>query len=153
MKRSLILLMLLGLIAGSVSTAEAKKTVKPVRVERTVEATYTGPWLPFGNWDCAPSDHRGCVTITTGPRESFLTGKVTDAHGQPVLVKVWSEYESSGARPIFYGSFCGETTDPVRFPAGVTLKLWVGYFDPSVPECGVGLATTGTVDVTLSNLP
>lgn len=149
MKRFLILLVALGLIAGSVATAEAKRS----RVERTVEATYAGPWLPFGNWACAPSEHRGCVTITTGPKESFLSAKVTDAHGQPVLVQVWSEYNYEGTSPIFYGSFCGETTNPIRFPAGVTLKLWVGYFGPSVPDCGVGLATTGTVEVTLSNLP
>ena len=36
MKRFLILSMVLGLIAGSEATAEAKGTKRPTRVERTV---------------------------------------------------------------------------------------------------------------------
>lgn len=150
MKRFLILFMVLGLVVGSVATAEAANKKKPTRHERTVEATYNGPWLPFGNWDCAPSGGRGCVSVTTRAGESYLSAEVTDAHGQPVYVSVWSEYEASGASPIFYGSFCGETADPIKFPPGVTLKLWVGYW-PS--GCGPGMATAGTVSMTLSNLP
>src|SRR5688500_4760009 len=124
MKRFLILFMALGLVAGTVVTAEAAKT--PTRHARTVDATYAAPWLPFGNWDCAAPIGRGCVSVTTRSNEAYLNAKVTDAHGQPVLVKVWSEYEASGARPIFYGSFCGETTSSIEFPPGVTLKLWIG---------------------------
>ncbi len=38
MKRYVIVSMILGLVAGSVTTAEAKRT--PRRVERTVEGNY-----------------------------------------------------------------------------------------------------------------
>ena len=153
MKRILIAVMVVGVVAGTVVTAEAKK--KRTRVERTVEGAYAGPWVPFGNWDCsdAPTGGRGCVTITTRSVESHLSAKVRDAHGQPVRVMVWSEYNASNSSPLFYGSFCGETTAPISFPPGVTLKLWIGYFDPALPSCGIGLATTGTISVTLSNLP
>lgn len=152
MKRFLIVFMVLGLVSGAVASAEGAKR-RTARVGRTVEVAYFGPWLPFGNWDCARSGGRGCVAITTRATESYLRAKVTDTHGQPVFVKVWSEYEPSGASPIFYGSFCGETEDPIQFPPGVTLNLWIGYFGPAIPSCGLGLATSGTVRATLSQIP
>ncbi|MCA1705763.1 MAG: hypothetical protein LC808_21865 [Actinobacteria bacterium] len=150
MKRYLIVFMILGLIAGSVATAEAKKVQKPTRTERTVEGSYASPFLPGNSW-CKPHNGLGCVTIETRKDETFLTGKVVDAHGQPVLGWVVSEDTSRGSGQwIHHGSFCGETHKPIAFPRGVDVYLVIGA--ETLPECPM-FGTTGTVSVTLSNLP
>lgn len=155
MKRSLILFLILGLSAGAIGTAEADQTSEPV--ERTVEARYLGPWLPVGSSPCASSNGAGCVTIETDPTETSLTAKVTDAHGQPVLVTVAGASGSTDLYPpaVSYGSFCGQTKEPIVVDPGVKLEFWIGYWWPRwwiIPEveCEPGMATTGTITVTLS---
>ncbi|MDQ3645315.1 MAG: hypothetical protein M3345_00085 [Actinomycetota bacterium] len=160
MKRFLILFMILGLIAGSVATAEAKKGQKPTRTERTVEGSYATQFVPFNVW-CYQHRGVGCVEIETRKDEAFLTAKAVDAHGQPVLVQVRSKDPSSGpAEWIRYGSFCGETDEPIAFDRGADVDLVIGYdgsglsdLAPSLSECRPGIGTTGTVSVTLSNRP
>lgn len=160
MKRFLILFMILGLIVGSVATAEAEQARRK-RVERTVEGSYATQFVPFSGLvipggPCAQERAIGCITIQTNAKEKFLTANVTDAHGQPVLVTVdsWDPYTQAS---IDYGSFCGETEKPIRFRPGVELRFAPGYWDPYLPtawaSCPPGFGTTGTVSVTLSNLP
>lgn len=158
MKRYLTLFMILGLIAGSVATAEAGQAGRK-RVERTVDGSYNTQFVPYSGLvtnPCAQAAAIGCVTIQTSAKEKFLTANVTDAHGQPVLVSVdsWDPYTETS---IEYGSFCGETEKPIRFRPGVELRFAPGYWDPYLPtpwaSCPPGFGTTGTVSVTLSNLP
>src|SRR5687767_6388054 len=94
MKRIVILMMVLGLIFGSMATAEAgkkkKKPAEPVRVERVVEFTYQCP--------CAGLFQLGGLTggdpnlgggpFTIGAGEIFLTAEATDATGQAVPVDI-----------------------------------------------------------------
>ena len=155
MKRFLMLVVILGLIAGTVATAEAEQAG---RQERTVEGSYATQFVPFNVW-CKRQGGVGCVTIDTRKSEAFLTAKAVDAHGQPVLVEVWGEdtYRGPGYW-IDYGSFCGETDEPIAFDRGVDVYLVVGYFwltdlAPSLAKCRPTFGTTGTVSVTLSNLP
>jgi hypothetical protein len=160
MKRFLILFMVFGLMAGSVMTAEAKRT--SVRVERTVEGSYDTQFVPFSGLvthSCAQDGAIGCVIIQTRAREGFFTARVTDAHGQPVLVKV-SGRDPNGEPDVWflYGSFCGETEQPISFERGYELAFDVGYFWPtslptSLASCPPMFGTTGTVSITLSNLP
>lgn len=151
MKRFLILFMVLGLIAGSVATAEAKGTKRPTRVERTVEGSYglypapvTGCNEPLGSF--------ACMVVATRSNEAFLTAKVTDAHGQPVFVEVQS------GRGIPLATFCGKTTEPIRFYPGAQLYFYVAQ--PVWPTSDAALdcpahrvKTAGTISVTLSNIP
>ena len=155
MKRSLTMFMVLGLMIGTVVTAEAKE--RRSRVERTVEASY-GPSPAVENARCEDlMGSSACVVVQTRTTESFLTANVTDAHGQPVSVEV------HGAGIARNTSFCGETTDPIRFEPGARLELrieptshfwstwgtdWVGPLD-----CPYRVKTIGTISVTLSNLP
>lgn len=156
MKRFLTLFMILGLIAGSVATAEAKKGQKSTRTERTVEGRYATQFVPFSTYCLQPAGV-GCVEVETRKDEAFLTAKVVDAHGQPVLVRVlaWGD----GPHPSnYYGTFCGETDEPIAFDRGVDISLVVGGSsenDLPTPgaSCSPGFGTTGTVSVTLSNLP
>ena len=155
MKRSLILFMVLGLVAGSVATAEAKRPQRK-RVERTVEGSYATQFVPF-NVYCYRHNGVGCVEIKTRKDEAFLTAKAVDAHGQPVLVRVWG-WGDGPEHSNDYGSFCGETDEPIAFDRGVDLSLVVGgQSHTDLPtqgaSCSPGFGTTGTVSVTLSNLP
>ena len=156
MKRFLILLMALGLIAGSVATAEARKGQKPTRTERTVEGRYATQFVPFSVYCLQPAGV-GCVGIETRKDEAFLTARAVDAHGQPVLVQVLTY--GDGPQPSdYYGTFCGETDEPIAFDRGVDLSLVIGgqtHYDLPTPgaSCSPGFGTTGTVSVTLSNLP
>ena len=153
MKRFLIFVMVLGFIAGSVATTEAKR--RPTRVERTFEGNYETPFVP-GRAGCSRTEGRGCVTVYTRSTESFFTAEVTDALGFPVFVQVWTEADSDGLEDVLFGTFCGETTQPISFPPGTELHFWVGFtFSTAAYEsCPSGLiATTGTISVTLSNVP
>lgn len=157
MKRSLIVLMVLGLLAGSVATAEAKNP--PKRVERTVEGIYDTQFVPFGGLvthTCANTDAKGCVVIDTRGDEAYFTARAVDAHGQPVLVTV-TDIGNKWGPTRTYGTFCGETEEPIVFDRGEGLKFWAGYWDPYLPtnwaSCPPGFGTTGTISVTLSNLP
>jgi hypothetical protein len=144
--------MVLGLIAGSVATAEAKGKKRPARVERTVEATY-GPY-PAPVTGCNEALGKFyCLALETRVSEAFLTAKVTDAHGQPVFVEVVSR-QGNG-----YAFFCGETTEPIRVYPGDELHFYVArpltrdLFDPDLDCPAHRVKTTGTISVTLSNLP
>lgn len=158
MKRLFMLFVALGLISGSVATAEAGQRSK--HAQRTVETSYYGAQLLYQYRSCPVSGGAGCVSLKTLPTESSLTAKVRDAHGQPVSVWVVDaserRFELDGANFV-YGTFCGETTEPIRFKAGAELELWLGgewwptwWVVPQMPRCFPGAATTGNVRVTLS---
>lgn len=148
MKRFLIMLVVLGLVAASVTTAGATK--RPKRVERTVDVTYDAPFVPMtwcGDWSGLTA---GCVDVQTRRTEAFFTAKATDAHGLPVAVAVYSN-------GFNYGVFCGEIRRSMGFQPGSRLTFVVGPHWPVIPtdpRCPMAnAATTGTISVTLSNQP
>ena len=154
MKRILVLMMALSLVVGAVASAEAgKKKKKPKKVERTVEGTYDGPTLVIAGF-CGQSGAIGCVELVAGANESFVTAEVTDAHGQPVFVQIGADTDGNNQDDTSYGSFCGSTDEPLVVDPGATLHFWVGVSpDPSIAGCVPGLATTGKITATFSNLP
>lgn len=155
-KRFLILFMVLGLLAGSVATTEAKRASKPGRVERTVEGRYGARLEPYTECNQGRALY-GCVVVDPRSTEAFFTAKVTDDHGQPVFVQV---VDGGGGR---IGTFCGETTEPMSFDTGSRLEFLIepvphffshwgaGWLGPL--DCPYRLRSTGTISVTLSNLP
>ncbi len=155
MKRFCILVMITGLVGGSVATAVAKKPERK-RVERTVTGGYQGPFVAQVTGCEMPGIQWGCLSIVTQGEEEFFTAKVSDAHGLPVQVDVLAHRE--GSHPDSneeVGSFCGETTKPISFPRGADLWFVVGlgWIDDYVhPDCPA-YPSTGTIRVTLSNLP
>lgn len=143
MKRIVVVLMSLGLLAGALGTAEAGNK----RVERTVQGSYqpyptpitgcnslTGPWA--------------CLIVKTRPTEAFFSATVADASGQPVLVNVHSQDE-------WLTSFCGQTSRPIAIRPGSTLSFDIGQgrapFSTDLRCPQHVLKTTGTIKVTLSN--
>jgi hypothetical protein len=153
MKRSLVLLMILGLVVGSVATAEAKK--RPRRVERTVEDSYATRFVLDDAYCWRPGG--SCVRIEPRKGETFFTATAVDTHGQPVLVTAWGPETGQGTQRLYYGSFCGETDEPIAFIPGFDVDLRVEYpggnLSPSVVADCPMFGTTGTISVTLSNQP
>jgi hypothetical protein len=140
--------MVLGLVAASVATAEAKGKKKPSRAERTVETRY----------ECEPAVFPPVCSgqyreyVETRATEAFFTAKVSDAHGQPLYVNVYEDYPG---KHRLVGSFCGETSEPMSFHPGAVLTFSIDIYISVAPvSCPAGrLATNGTTTVTLSNLP
>lgn len=145
MKRFLIGFMMIGLVAGSVATAEAKQPHRK-KVERTVVGSYTPYPAPVTGCN-APLGSFACLIVPTRTTERFVTVKVTDTHGQPVYFEVSSAGISAG--------FCGKTARPVAIRPGSDLEVDVGLprwgFQTQCPASSV--KTTGTIRVMLSNLP
>ena len=149
MKRFLILVMVLGLVAGSVATAEARGKKRPARVERTVERSYGSYPAPVTGCN-EPLGSYACLIVQTRPTERFFSAQVTDAHGQPVYVEV-RVFSGSNVR---LHTFCGETEQPIRFIPGSSLELDVALGRSVDLDCPTNrVKTTGTISVTLSNLP
>ena len=151
MKKLLIGSMVLGLVIGAVATAEAKK--KPQRTTRTVEGSYDSPVL--GIYAQCGEPGVGCVSFSARQNERFLTAKAEDAHGLPAYVLVRSAASGAfGAGTETYGEFCGETTEPIAIPSGGKLEFMVGAAaSVYLASCEPGVATSGTITATFSNLP
>lgn len=152
MRKTISVALALGLLAGAfIGTAEAGKK-KSKRQERKVQGTYAAPATVVGN--CTQTDGIGCMSMTNGPKEIYLTGKVTDQHGQPVTIAVDGQLDEDINTDITYGVFCGETDEPIKVDPGVQIVFWVGRaVDAAGTRCVPGLGTQGTLDVVFSNLP
>lgn len=157
--------------ASLVGAAEAKGSTGP---ERHVQASYHGPQIywphvsegypdPFRRNEfrrCLASGLGGCISLDTGATESSLTARVRDALGKPVSVWVVAAPTSStqlNSRKI-YGTFCGQTTQPISFDPGTKVEFWIGsewwptwWVYPDL-RCNPGPATTGIIDITLSGV-
>ena len=159
MKKTITVVLTIGLVAASLAMpAEAakkkkKKAAKPVKVERQAQGTYQAPATVVGN--CTQTDGIGCMTIATGSGETFITAaKITDSTGQPVVVSVAADLDGDIQTETQYGTFCGELTEPLQIDPGASIVFWVGRaVDAATTGCAPGVGTSGTLDVTFSNMP
>ena len=157
MKKTFVMLLVLGLIAGMMSAPvdakkKKKKKKKVVKIERVAQGTYIAPATAAGN--CTQTDGVGCMTIQAGATESYLTAKITDTHGQPVAVAIKADLDGDMQSETLYGTFCGETAEPIKIDPGAEIIFWIGITpDTAALGCAPGEATQGTLDVTFSNLP
>lgn len=167
MKKSLISLLVLGLLAGSlVGTAEAKKKHKkppaPARVERVVEVKYQMPPIgvsgpsQVGAAGICPLDldnPGNCVETPTTGDDMFVKVEVDDAAGQKVAGFLSQGDTNGDGVSDGYGTFCGSSADPIPVAApGVPLRVsfYAGVCDDNATP---SLPTTGTIKLTFSNLP
>jgi hypothetical protein len=160
MKKALIVALVLGLVAGAMAapaTAKKKKKKKPVRVERVVEVEYQGPGVgvssPAGSvgycYQFPVSD--ACLTVIPEAGEKYIKIEVLDASGTAVAGFIsQGDLDGDGIGDL-YGEFCGSHAEPIQ------LEVPGGPFDLSLYDgvCGTGpsVMTTGTIKITLSNLP
>ena len=154
MKRLLVLCMILGLVAGSIATAEAKK--KPKRVSRTVELTYAAPGFGFATVGVGCSPALGsCGEVPTGPDDRYIKVTLTDASGTPTSFQLSQDTESGDTTNTIettIGTFCGTTGDKaIQILPGFEITIFPWAWGDVV--CPTGFGTTGTMNVELSNLP
>ncbi|MDQ3962618.1 MAG: hypothetical protein M3277_01675 [Actinomycetota bacterium] len=162
MKRTALLLMVLGLIAGTIATAEAgKKKKAPPRIERVVEFEYSCPCGPrvlghgvgwqFGS---ATGENIGGGPVTFDPTvENYLKAEVSDLAGQTVAYGIAMDVDPDDTSPNnTVADICGATTDPLEMPdVEAEFRVFVNFGTcadgtPSIP-------TQGTITFTLSNIP
>lgn len=149
MKRFLILFLILGLVFGSIATADAgkkKKKKKKPPPPYTVEGTYDVPAIG---------------TAGAGISTQGLSFPSNDTH-------VWVTVEiTDDVSPTAHGSFswdtdgddisdtgfvvCGSTPEPVQVPPNTTINAFIWGLPG--PDCPTGFSTSGTVKMTFSAIP
>lgn len=156
MKRFLILMLALGLVVGSIATAEAgKKKKKPKRVERVVELSYDAPSPGISGVVGACMSVLGvegtaCIDTPLSAEDLFVQVEVTDATGQPTNFDLAQDTDTANPGLEIFASGCGATEAPMTITPGVALRVSVTAIGG--PDCP-GAATTGDIKITLSNLP
>ncbi len=72
----------------------------------------------------------------------------------PVAISVQADLDGDRISETVYGKFCGETKEPIKVDPGVSLIFWVGRAaDAATQACAPAIGTSGTLNVTFSNLP
>ncbi len=152
MKRLFVLMMVLGLIVGATAAdAGAKKKRKPRKVEREATGTYQSTGL-VAVGSCAQTDAINCVRIPAAANERYVTAVVDDDAGQAVPVAVKADLDGDNRTETLYGVFCGETEEPIKIDPGIEVTFWVGITSDNASQ-GCPPPTSGSIDVTFSNLP
>lgn len=158
MKKILILMMVVGLMVGA-TTADAaqkkkkKKRAEPQKVEREATGTYTSTAV-IGAGLCAQEDAVNCVRIPAGPEEIYVKAVVKDNTGQTVPVAVKADLDGDNRTEKLYGTFCGETEEPIQIDPGVEITFWVGHSrDTATDGRACAPPTQGSIVVTFSNMP
>ncbi|HWC14693.1 MAG TPA: hypothetical protein VG929_08860 [Actinomycetota bacterium] len=156
MKKIVVLLMVVGLVAGSIATAEAgkKKKKKPARVERVAESKYEAPAIgaPSAVGVCFRPTN-SCGDIATGAGEVWVRIDIKDASGTATAFTFGQDTDPNtpGTETIF-GDFCGTTGDDlVQIQEGLPLVVFPWAFGDVL--CPGAFGTQGTITATLSNLP
>jgi len=152
LKRILILMLVMGLIFGSIATADAKKKKKKKRpaprIERTVEFEYQCPCVGLFQLGSATGGdpNLGGGPISVGADDLYLTAEAVDATGGAVPVDI-NQDDGTGANAST-GSFCTTTEEPIALVPGMEIRVFIG--DPTICP---GAAVSGTITFTLSNMP
>jgi hypothetical protein len=163
MKRSIVVVLMLGLLAGAVTAApaEAKKKKKkaPVRVERVVEEAYTGGGIGVlvagtGGGFCPFRDASNleCFEFPLQAGETYIKVEVTDATGTSLAGSISQGDTDGDGVGNLYGSFCGAHEEAIPMEdaaAPVRVSFYLGACEDGSPS----LPTTGTIKVTFSNMP
>ncbi|MGH9198874.1 MAG: hypothetical protein ACRD1T_24505, partial [Acidimicrobiia bacterium] len=140
MKRFVVFLAILGLLAGSIATAEAGKKKKPKRVERVAEVRYETPAaIGIGGVGGACS---GCPGIPNATNETWMKVEIVD-DALPVAGVELSPGDLDGDG--FYDSgwfICGES-EWIQVPGGSEMQSFPWVI--SGAECPGGGATSGTI--------
>lgn len=160
MKR-FVCMVLLGCILLSMPASSAAKKKGPARKERVVELSYASPGIGIStgtkHWG-RPLGSPDAYQIELEPGERYVTMEVIDASGQPVAGRFDQEGLSYGGysainRPYGgVGAFCGAHSEPVKLlkRSPITaIYLFNGVCEDGTPS----VMTSGTVKITLSNLP
>lgn len=150
MRRTLILVLALALVAGAIAgpaAAGKKKKKKAKRTERTVSIRYDNPAIG--------SPGVGGVTTIPGtanaPGEIYMHVNQKDDVSPLPFVRVSWDTDGDGTNDTGVTICGGKTTEPIQMPGGVSMSIFP-YAAPG-PQCPTGFNTTGVVELTFSNMP
>lgn len=153
MKRTFSVVLMIALVLGAfvAAPADAKKK-KKAPAPRVVEGTYDQPAPGIGGI-VTLSGGGGTLDVPTLASEKFITVEVTDDVGPAVYFGIAQEdTDGNGFGEIIYGG-CSSTPEPLPITGGllhtITITTGPGAEDPACP----GVATSGTIKVTLSSTP
>lgn len=155
MRKSVVVLLVLGLIFGAlVGGAEAKKK-KTRKLQRVVEFNYTtaSPGVSGIVGLCLAAlgvEDSGCTDVATSTKEAYVMVEITDASGQPVNFDLAQDTDTSTPYTDIFASGCGKTEAAIPITPGLPLRISTAT--AGGPDCP-GVATTGSVKAVLSNLP
>lgn len=153
MKRSLSVMLILGLVFAAFAAAPAQaKKKKKAPAPRVIEATYENPAPGIGGV-LTVTGAGGTIDVGTLPTENYMTVEVIDDAGPSTYFGIAQEdTDGDGIGEIIYGG-CTKTPEPVAITGGLTHTITVttgpGAEDPACP----GVATSGTIKVTVSATP
>lgn len=163
MRRTLILVLVMGLILGSFASAEAgkkkkkKKPKAPVRVERVVEVSYDHPGIGIAgpvSGGYPVNFPEGSSEVPTAAEELYMKIEVTDQSGQAVAGFIsQGDLDGNGINDDGYASFCGAHEEFVPVEAPGTPIIGIYAYNGTCPDGTPSIMTTGTIKVTLSNMP
>ena len=134
----------LGVILALAIPVSAEAGRKKQRIARTETLEYSGgsgvflPTLSVAS--CINGS--GCYSLAPRKREDYLLVEAVDASGTPVPFQL--SYNDANQE------FCGTTGQPVWLNDATSVDVLIGA--AHLPDCG-GTATSGTLNVTYSNLP
>jgi len=167
MKKALVLLLIVGLIASSLMapTAFAKKKKKkkapppePVRIERVVEVPYSCPCgvnTPAGGqgfWVGPAGNRFGGDSLPTGADDLYVSAEIKDNGGGTVYARLAQDTDGDLQAETDIGNVCGKSTETMAVPAaGGEVGLFI-----NIGTCADGTPSTptqGTAVLTFSNLP
>ncbi|MDQ3957140.1 MAG: hypothetical protein M3273_02340 [Actinomycetota bacterium] len=152
MKRALVLLLVCVLVACLAATASAGK--RPKRTTRTAEDVYVvslgtepGP-SPF--WIGSPVGNITAVEFPLGAGERYVSVELADDSGLPVVGTIGADLDGTPQTLETVATFCSATPEPVELPPVAAIRV--------VAKSGMcdgepGVATSGTITATFSNLP
>ena len=153
MKRTGLVCLAFALLAGTlVAPADAAKR-NGKKITREAVETYDYPVFgpaSAGTGACAPCH----PYIPTTSQERYVTVTVEDANSSAPVAFSIREVAEDGSRHAVEGGgpFCGSTGEqPVEIKPG--LRIFVAVFAYGADICPGGIATTGTVTATFSNVP
>lgn len=159
MKRYIVVVLMMGLVAGSMMAAPAeaaKKKKKVKRVSRTVEVPYSAPGFGTASAGAGCSPALGsCGNIAVGMDDKFGKFTLTDSTGTPTPFSVAQDTEPGDTTNTIetnHGTFCGTTGDkPIALVPGAEITIFIWAWGDVV--CPTGAGTMGTVTAEFSNLP
>jgi hypothetical protein len=158
MKKAILLALILGLVAGSMAApATAKKKKK--RVERVVEITYTGTGVgvstPAASGGICPAtspENTGtCIEVPITLQEKYVKVEIQDASGLKAPGYISQGDTDGDGIGDLYGEFCGAHEAPI--PLVNSNPVRVSFYTGTCGGATPGTTTSGTIIVTLSNMP
>ncbi len=152
MKRTISIVLLGLLVAGAFATVPAQAKKKKKSHVRVVKGTYDAPALGIGGiltWGVTG----GTVEVPTLANENFIQVEVDDDVGTETYFGLSQEdTNGDGIGEIIAGG-CTKTPEPLPITAGLTHTITITTGPGSEAPTCPGIATSGTVKVTLSEKP